>query len=77
VEFSPFSHSLISIVGMVLTDKENYLEWSRKIKHTLIFNDLWDGICEGENDSRPTIPTTDKELSIWNNKDKKSYVLDC
>jgi hypothetical protein len=36
---------------------------------------LWDGICEGEVDGRPTIPTVDKELSIWNNKDKKSYVV--
>jgi hypothetical protein len=32
-------HSLISIVGMVLTDKENYREWYRKIKSTLIFNE--------------------------------------
>jgi hypothetical protein len=68
-------HSLISIVGVVLTDKENYLEWSRKIKHTLIFNNLWDGICEGEVDGRPIIPTTNKELAIWKNKDKKAYAL--
>jgi hypothetical protein len=39
-------HSLITIVGMVLTGKENYKEWYRKIKSTLIFNDLWNGICE-------------------------------
>jgi hypothetical protein len=36
---------------------------------------LWDGICEGENDSRLTISTTDKELTIWNNKDKKAYAM--
>ena len=41
-------HSLISIVGMVLTSKENYKEWYRKIKSTLIFNDLWKGICEAK-----------------------------
>jgi hypothetical protein len=41
-------HSLISIVGVVLTDKENYREWYRKIKSTLIFNDLWKGICEAK-----------------------------
>jgi len=39
-------HSLISIVGVVLTGKENHREWYRKIKSTLIFNDLWKGICE-------------------------------
>jgi hypothetical protein len=39
-------HSLISVLGMVLTGKENYPEWYKNIKHTLIFNDLWNGICE-------------------------------
>jgi Lhr-like helicase len=39
-------HSLISIVGMVLTNKENYREWYRKIKRTLIYNYLWKGIYE-------------------------------
>jgi hypothetical protein len=66
-------HSLVSIVGVVLSGKENYPEWSRKIEHTLIFNDLWDDICDG--DTKPTKPTTDKELSIWMNKDKKAYAL--
>lgn len=37
-------HSLISIVGVVLFGKENYHEWSRKIKHTLIYNELWGGV---------------------------------
>jgi hypothetical protein len=45
-------HSLVSIVCVVLSGKENYLEWSRKIEHTLIFNDLWDDICDG--DTAPT-----------------------
>jgi hypothetical protein len=39
-------HSLISIVNMVLNDKDNYREWYRNIKSTLIFNDLWKGIFE-------------------------------
>jgi hypothetical protein len=39
-------HSLIIIVGVVLTDKENYGEWYENIKSVLIFNDLWNGICE-------------------------------
>ena len=30
-------------------EKENYHEWFGKVKNTLIFNDMWDGICENEN----------------------------
>jgi hypothetical protein len=66
-------HSLVSIVRMVLSGKENYPEWSRKIEHTLIFNDLWDGISYV--DTTPTKPSTDKELVMWTNKDKKAYAL--
>ena len=32
-----------------MSGKENYQEWFRKVKNTLIFNDMWDGICENEN----------------------------
>jgi hypothetical protein len=39
-------HSLISIVDMVFTGKENYIGWYTKIKNTLIFNNLWKGICK-------------------------------
>ena len=42
-------NSLISIVGVILSRKENYQEWFRKVKNTLIFNDMWDGVCENEN----------------------------
>lgn len=69
-------HSLISIVGVVLTDNDNYHEWSKKIKHTLIFNELWKIICEGEGDNTLEKPTSDKELAIWENKNNKAY-LDC
>jgi hypothetical protein len=75
-------HSLISIVGVVLTGKENHPKWYRKIKHTLIFNNLWNGICEvgiasekeeqskaQPKNSRTTIPTSNKEHAIWKNKD--------
>ena len=61
-------HSLISIVGVILSAKENYPEWSQKIKHTLIFNEFWRGICEGEGDNASTNPTSDKEITIWENK---------
>ena len=68
-------HSLISIVGVVLSSKENYPEWSRKIKHTLIFYDLQKGIFEGDRENPPGKPTTDKEIAIWDNKNIKAYAL--
>jgi len=57
----------------VLIGKENDLEWSRNNNHNFIFNGVWDGICDGE--TTHTKPTTDKEISIWMNKDNKSYSL--
>jgi hypothetical protein len=66
-------HSLVSIVGVVLSGKKNYPKCSRKIEYTLIFNDLWDDICDG--DTKPTKLTIDKEFAIWTNKDKKKYSL--
>ena len=52
------------MVGIVLTGKENYPDWSRMIQHTIIFNELWKGVCVGEGDSDPEKPTSDKELAI-------------
>eukprot|EP00253_Pinus_taeda_P016613 PITA_16613 len=63
------------MVGIVLTRKENYPEWSRMIKHTLIFNELWKGVCVGEGDNDPVQPPSDKELVIWENKNSKAYAL--
>ena len=58
-------HSLISIVGIVLSRKENYHEWFRKVKNTLIFNDLWDDVCESkDNNEEPEQPTDANELVI-------------
>lgn len=68
-------HLLISIVGVVFIGKENYLEWSRKIKHTLIFNELWKGVCVGEGDKEPEKPTSEKKFGIWKNKNTKAYAL--
>jgi len=68
-------HSIISMVGIVLTGKENYPEWSRMIKHTLIFNELWKGVCVGEGENDRVQPTYDKELIIWGNKNNKAYAL--
>eukprot|EP00253_Pinus_taeda_P003682 PITA_03682 len=63
------------MVGIVLTGKENYPEWSRMIKHTLIFNELWKGVCVEDGDNGPVQPTSDKELVIWENKNSKAYAL--
>ena len=63
------------MVGIVLTGKENYPDWSRMIQHTLIFNELRKGVCVGEGDSDPVQPTSDKELVIWENKNSKAYAL--
>jgi hypothetical protein len=68
-------HFLISIIDVVLSGKLNYPEQSKKIKHTLIFSNLWDGICKGEDDIGPIKPIENKECSIWNNKYNKSYSL--
>lgn len=80
-------HSFISIVGVVLNGKENYREWYRKIKSTMIFNNFWKDICDAtptnEKDeleaqlkiSRLTIPTINKECAIWKEKDHKAYAL--
>lgn len=68
-------HSLISIMGVFLTGKENYPEWSWNIKHTLIFNELWKGVFVGEGDNEPAKPTSDKEFTIWENKNKKAYAF--
>ena len=75
VFFFKIIHSLISNVGFVLSGKENYPEWSWKIKHTLIFNEWWRGICEGEGGNPSTKPTFDKEIAIWENKNCKAYAL--
>jgi len=68
-------HSLISIVGVVLNGKENYPVWSQKIKHTLIFNELWKGVCVGEGDKEPQQHSSDKEFAIWEYKNSKAYGL--
>eukprot|EP00253_Pinus_taeda_P013008 PITA_13008 len=63
------------MVGIVLTGKENYPEWSRMIKHTLIFSEFWKGVCVKEGDNDPVHPTSNKEIVIWENKNNKAYEL--
>jgi hypothetical protein len=68
-------HSLISIVGVVLSRQENYQEWFWKIKNTLIFNDLWEEICECKDDNESEQPTDVRQLAIWKSKDKEAHAL--
>jgi hypothetical protein len=68
-------HSLIFIVDVILTNKDTYPKWFKRIKHTFIFNELWDDICDGENDSDSSQPIGDKEIIVWKNKDKKEYAI--
>ena len=59
-----------------MSRKENYHEWFRKVKNTLIFIDMWDGDAIDEVDkSAPVPPTNTKELALWKSKDKKVYAL--
>ena len=62
-------------MGVVLSGKENYPKWSWKIKHTLILNEMWRGIFEGEGDHPLAKPTSDKKITIWENKKCKAYAL--
>ena len=62
-------------MGVVLFGKEKYQECFRKINNTLIFNDLWEEVCEGKENKDPEQPTDDKQLAIWKSKDKKAYAL--
>lgn len=62
-------------MGLFIAKKKSYHGWSEKMKHTLIFNELWKGICEGEGDNALENPTLDKELVILENKNIKAYAL--
>ena len=66
-------HSLVNIIGVVLIEQTNWSKWYKKIKHTLIFNDFWDNVCDGK--IAPTKPIDAKELVVWNMKNYKVYAL--
>ena len=75
---------ITSIVGATLTSKDTYSEWWRKIKSAFIYNDLWDGICEGTTietevggpiTKDPGPPESEKEKAIWKTKDKKALAV--
>lgn len=63
----------MNIVRIMLTSKENWSEWSRKVKHALIFNYFWIRICDSN--TQPTKLIDAKELVVWNMKNNKAYAL--
>lgn len=84
-------HSFISIVDVVLNGKKTYQEWYRKNKITLIFNELWNCICEATvfnedkielvaievqpKSSGLAFHTSYKEHAIWKGKYQNVYVV--
>lgn len=46
-----------------------------EIQHTLIYNELWNRVCVGDGDKESEQPTSDKEFTIWENKNNKAYAL--
>lgn len=61
------------MIGENLTGKDAWLEWHRKVENTIIFNDLWYKICDGN--TQPTTPTNAKEKEIWKYKNSKVLAL--
>lgn len=51
--------SIVSLKRELLTGKDTWLEWHRKEDNTIIFNDLWYKICDG--DTQLTEPIDVKE----------------
>ena len=50
---------------------KNYKIWSWHIQSTLIYNELWKGICNAQ----PTKPTNATHLVKWELKDEKALAL--
>ena len=65
--------SIVSLIGETLSEKDNLMEWHRKVKNTLIFNDLWFKICDGN--TQPIEPTDVKEKETWIYKNSKALAL--
>ena len=52
---------------------KSYKIWHRLIKSTLIYNELWQGICDG--DVKPNKPTDVVALAKWEVKNAKALAL--
>jgi uncharacterized protein YbcC (UPF0753/DUF2309 family) len=56
-----------------LDGPKNYKSWSQHMYNTLIYNELWCDICDG--DTAPTKPIDATSLAKWNLKDEKALAL--
>ena len=56
-----------------LDGPKNYKSWSRHMQNTLIYNELWRDICDG--DIAPTKPTDATSLAKWHLQDEKALAL--
>jgi hypothetical protein len=56
-----------------LDGPKNYKSWSQHMQNTLIYNELWRDIYDG--DTAPTKPTDATSLEKWNLKDEKALAL--
>eukprot|EP00253_Pinus_taeda_P005954 PITA_05954 len=56
-----------------LEGTKSYKTWHRLIESTLIYNELWQGICDG--DVKPNKPTDAAALAKWEIKNAKALAL--
>eukprot|EP00253_Pinus_taeda_P028683 PITA_28683 len=56
-----------------LEGNKSYKTWHRLIESTLIYNELWQGICDG--DVKPNKPTNANALAKWEIKNAKALAL--
>jgi hypothetical protein len=56
-----------------LDGPKNYKSWKRHMQNKLIYNELWNDICDG--DTQPTNPIDVSLLAKWELKDEKALAL--
>ena len=56
-----------------LEGTKSYKTWHRLIESTLIYNELWQGICDG--DIKPNKPTDAAALAKWEANNAKALAL--
>ena len=52
---------------------KNYKSWQRHMKNTLVYNELWRGICDADPNS--TKPTNATALAKWELQNEKALAL--
>ena len=56
-----------------LEGSKSYKTWQRLIESTLVYNELWHDICDG--DVKPNKPTDAAALTKWEVKNSKALAL--